>query len=60
MTGIFLRVKRGKKWLNLEIEDLTEMEVRKWLKEDESMNQLNLINVLLNAYRDLREAYLCR
>ena len=53
MTGAYLRVNRGGKWQNVEIEYLTEGERRELFKEAGTEEVLKWLNFMCNQYEGL-------
>ena len=53
MTGAYLRVKRGNKWQNIEIEYLSDGERLELFKESSTEEVLKWLNFMCNQYEDL-------
>ncbi len=53
MTGAYLRVKRGNKWQNVEIEYLTDSERGELFKDAPSDEVLKWLNFMCNQYEGL-------
>ena len=53
MTGAYLRVKRGNKWQNVEIEYLTDEEREELFKEAPTEEVLKWLNFMCNQYEGL-------
>ena len=53
MTGAYLRVRRGNKWQNVEIEYLTDRERAEIFKEAGTEEVLKWLNFVCNQYEGL-------
>ena len=53
MTGAYLRVRRGNKWQNIEIEYLTDGEREKLFKDAPAEEVLKWLNFMCNQYEHL-------
>ena len=53
MTGAYLRVKRGNKWQNVEIEYLTDEEREELFKEAPTEEVLKWLNFMCKQYEGL-------
>ena len=53
MTGAYLRVNRGGKWQNVEIEYLTDGEREELFKESSTEELLKWLNFMCNQYEHL-------
>lgn len=53
MTGAYLRVKRGDKWENIEVENLTDDEVREKFATREPQELINWMIMLCQQIREV-------
>lgn len=53
MTGAYLRVKRGDKWENVEVENLTEDELREKFATREPQELINWMSMLCEKIRQI-------
>lgn len=53
MTGAYLRVKRGEKWENVEVEHLTDEEIREKFATREPQELINWMIMLCEKLRHL-------
>ena len=53
MTGAYLRVRRGNKWQNIEIEYLSDKEQEELFKEASTEEILKWLNFMCNQYEGL-------
>jgi len=57
MTGAYMRVKRNEKWINIEVEHLTDEERTEIFKNKDSEELIRWINALCKAVKILDDAY---
>ena len=53
MTGAYLRIKRGNKWQNVEIEYLSDAERAELFKESSTEELLKWLNFMCSEYQHL-------